>query len=102
MTKAEKRQEWEHLINDYRASGQTAKEWCTANDLPLHRLWYWLRRQKTGKVLPMKQARWLPVEMEPVNHDGTLLVRIGAASIEVRPGFDPDTLYNVVRVLSSC
>jgi hypothetical protein len=49
-------------------------------------------------------ARWLPVEIQPENHDSdpSLLIRIGAACIEVKPGFDPALLKGVVEVLSSC
>jgi len=102
MTKAEQRQEWENLIADYRASGLSAKKWCAANQVKLHQLKY--RLYRSSKIGPaMQQARWLPVEITPENHDDTSLqIRIGAACIEVRSGFDPVLLKDVVRVLASC
>jgi hypothetical protein len=101
MTRAERQQEWEARIASYRASGQSAKEWCAANGLQPHQLWYWLRRNSTGTTsTAVKSTRWLPVEMTPVDHDDALLIRIGTACIEVKPGFDPDLLSGVVRTLS--
>jgi hypothetical protein len=98
MTRAQQRQEWENLIADYRASGQSAKKWCTVNQVKPHQLKYWLYR---GKISPsMQPTKWLPVEMTLADHDDALLIRIGTASIEVRPGFDPDLLSGVARVLS--
>ena len=101
MSRAEQRKVWERLIADYRASGQSAKKWCAAHQVKFHQLKYRLRHIK---IVPAVQStRWLPVEMAPVDHDDALLIRIGAASIEVRPGFDPDLLSRVARVLSvSC
>ncbi|MGI6318299.1 MAG: IS66 family insertion sequence element accessory protein TnpA [Dethiobacteria bacterium] len=33
MTRAEKRKEWETRITRYRASGQSVREWCAANNV---------------------------------------------------------------------
>jgi hypothetical protein len=48
MTKAERQKEWANRIAEYRASGQSVKEWCAANNVKPERLWYWLRRYKTS------------------------------------------------------
>ena len=103
MTKAEqRRQEWEKRIAEYRASGMSVKEWCSANGVKPDRLWYWLRR--TRRTLETKSTMWVPVEMSSVfpgeQASNGLVVKVGKASIEVRPGFDPDLLSTVVRVLS--
>lgn len=101
MTRNEQRQEWERLIADYRASGLSAKKWCAANHVKFHQLKYYLYR---GKIGPATQSsKWLPVEMTPMEHiDTGLLIRIGAACIEVKSSFDPNLLSRVVRVLASC
>jgi len=103
VTKAEqRRQEWEKRIAEYRASGLSVRDWCAANGVKPDRLWYWLRR--TRQTLETKSTMWVPVELSSVfpgeqGSDG-LVVKVGKASIEVRPGFDPDLLSTVVRVLS--
>jgi hypothetical protein len=103
MTRAEQRQEWETRITDYRASGQSAKEWCAANDVQPHQLWYRLRQENTRKTASVTSTRWLSVAVQPSpgEHDNdALVIRVGEACIEVRSGFDPDLLSGVVRVLS--
>jgi len=47
MTKAERRQEWERRIAEYRASGQSAKEWCATHNVTPRQLWYWLKKYRT-------------------------------------------------------
>lgn len=105
MTRAEQRQEWETRIASYRASGQSAKEWCAANGMKPHQLWYRLRHDRAGKSNCAMSTRWLSVAVAGPTygeHDNdALLIRIGDAYIEVRPGFDPDLLSGVVRALSA-
>jgi len=108
VTKTEQqqlRQEWENRIAQYQSSGQSVREWCAANGVKPGRLWYWLRRTKTGRT-ETESATWLPVEVvrPPLREQQAsagLLVRVGKASIEVRPGFDCDLFSAVVRVLST-
>lgn len=98
MTRAQREKEWEIRIAQYQASGQSAKEWCAANNIKPERLWYWLRRNETKQ----KSTRWLPVEVagQPTtSQHNTLLIKVGEASIEVKPGFNPDLLSETIRVL---
>jgi len=65
VTKAEqRRQEWEKRIAEYRASGMSVKEWCSANGVKPDRLWYWLRR--TRQTLETKSTMWVPVELSSI------------------------------------
>ncbi|AOQ22925.1 hypothetical protein MTAT_24380 [Moorella thermoacetica] len=63
MTKAELQKLWENRIAEYRASGQSVKEWCASHDdVTPRQLWYWLRKFKNQKdTSPI--TRWLPVEV---------------------------------------
>jgi transposase-like protein len=103
MTKAERQKEWETRIAEYRASGQSVKEWCAAHNVKPQQLWYWLRRNKTQKDAPsIKPTQWLPVEVsegEAMDQNNALVVKVGVASIEVKPGFDPALLAEIVRTL---
>jgi hypothetical protein len=104
MTKAERQALWETRIAEYQASGQSVKEWCAAHeDVSPRQLWYWLRKYKNQDVVsPGKSNRWLPVEISDqasIEKGHALLVKIGPVNIEVRPGFDPALLAQVVRVL---
>lgn len=113
MTKEERRKMWDSRIAEYRSSGQSVKEWCTANNIKPERMWYWLRRDKTRSVkhkTPSTQStnqatQWLAVEVSQQSpkgqHASLVLIRIGEACIEVRPGFDPSLLSQIVRLLTT-
>jgi len=105
MTKAELRQEWSSRVADFKASGQSASAWCAAHDLPPHQLWYWLRKHKNIDTPTMMPSQWLSVELgepKPSSAQGSaLLVRVGQATVEVKPGFNPALLSDVVRILTA-
>jgi hypothetical protein len=102
MTRAERarqRREWQNRIAEYRSSGQSARAWCAANGVKLHQLRYRLEQEaKTGKKADSESITWLRAE---AGDPPRLLVRVGGGVIEVKPGFDPDLLSMVVRVLSA-
>ncbi len=102
MTRAELQKLWEARIAEYRESGQSVKEWCASHEgISPRQLWYWLRKFKNQTTAPPESSnRWLPIEIsEQGSPEQSLLVKIGPASIEVRPGFDPALLTQVVQVL---
>jgi transposase-like protein len=105
MTKTELRKEWEARVAAYKASGQSASAWCAANNLKPRQLWYWLRKHKNIETAPaVKPSQWLSVEvseLKPNSAQGSaLLVRVGQATVEVKPGFNPALLSDVVRILA--
>ena len=104
MSKLERQKEWENRIEQYRSSGQSVKKWCADNNIKPGQLWYWLRKFKTNDAADFIHSnQWLPVEVcdyTPVGNG--LLIRVGEACIEVKPGFDPALLSQVVRTLTTC
>lgn len=102
MSKDELYKTWETRIADFRASGQTARAWCTKLDLNLHTLRYWLRKfPQPSSCESTESIRWLSVELDQAsaNDSSLLTVQIGTARIEVRPGFNPVLLKQVVNAL---
>lgn len=99
MTRTALRKEWEAQIADFKASGQSASKWCAAHHLKIHQFRYWL--SKLSKPAATTSSKWLPVEVDgqPDESMNTLLIRVGLATIEVKPGFDPALLTDVVRTL---
>ena len=75
--------------------------WCAKYDLKVHQLQYWLKKypQTTAADTP---TRWLPLDQTPVSEpvDSPLVVRVGRAAVEVRPGFSETLLRDVLRVLT--
>lgn len=105
MTKNELRQIWEKRIADLQSSGQSIPTWSIANNLKLHQVRYWLRKFKNQTVINAHSPQWLSVKICDVNQnqkqEDALLIKVGAVAIEVKSGFDPELLLEVVRTLSS-
>ena len=97
MTKAELRELWETRITEYKESGQSVRQWCADTGVIPHQLWYWLRKEKQTSE---GTVSWLPVDLAVCDRLDSLLVRVGRATIDVRPGFDPKLLLDVVNTLS--
>ncbi|APC08160.1 IS66 family insertion sequence element accessory protein TnpA [Neomoorella thermoacetica] len=85
MTKAKLQELWEARIAEYRASGQSVKEWCASHDVSPRQLWYWIRKYKNQHGVPTAQStRWLPVEVSEQSsgvHGHSLLININQAKI---------------------
>jgi hypothetical protein len=103
MSKSELRTEWEQRISDFIASGQSASKWCATNEINIHQFWYWKRRLKDLQDQVTGSSKWLSIEMDDSTEtpSNTLIVRVGQSSVEVKSGFDPNLLADVVRTLRS-
>ncbi len=89
--------DWSELIKGYQASGLSAAAWCRENNLKPHQLCYRLDKAKDKKKAAPK---WLPLESSEPEAE-SIKIKIGPATIEVNPGFDPTLLAAVVRTLQS-
>ena len=96
MAQQDLRQEWELRIADYRSSGLTQTKWCGENDVKIHTLHYWIRKIENKHEHPPK---WIPVTLDNQfdENNESINIKIGRASIEVKPGFDPGFLAEVVQ-----
>jgi hypothetical protein len=65
----------------------------------VHQLRYRLGQE--SKKADSARVTWLRAPAGETTGDGAVLVRVGGSVIEVRPGFDPDLLSLVVRVLAA-
>ncbi len=114
MNKSEReklREVWRGRVAAFRASGQSGKAWCKANNQKPGQLWYWVKKIKDeeaaetpGVAEPPKVTKWLPLEIneQPEKPESKLLIKVGRAAVEVQPGFDPALLAEVVKALPLC
>jgi hypothetical protein len=106
MSRTEKRIEWEKRIEAFKASGLSATAWCKIHNLKPHQFNYYLYQDKPLNQPTPHATRWLSAEIEnsEVSPDQmpSLLVKVGDATIEVKPDFDPALLCQLVRTLSAC
>jgi hypothetical protein len=104
--KEQRRQEWTARIADYKASGLTMSAWCDAHHVTKEQLKYWLRKLKVvPSEVVIAPTHWVPLTVaDPIqftNHASSLVVYIGPAHIEIRSGFDPRLLREVVQALEA-
>ncbi len=97
----ELRELWKVRILDYKESGKNMSQWCKENDLKVHQLRYWLEKYDAIERQPQPQSsKWLSVEVDTVElKQCSLTVDVNGISIEVKPGFDPSLLRDVVKAL---
>ena len=100
MTTEERQNLWAARIAEYEASGQSVPAWCKANNVSIQQLRYWLRKKKrVPETINSDDTSWLPLDLSDIGYESSLLVRVGRVAVEVKPGFDPKLLLDVVKVL---
>jgi hypothetical protein len=105
LKKTAYRSEWESRVISFKSSGMGVTDWCKANDVKLDRFKYWLYKRKSSDSAPVdkKNKKWIAIETDPVAsniQEYALIVNVGQATIQVKPGFDPDLLSDVVKALA--
>jgi hypothetical protein len=90
---------WESRIKEWRASGLSQGEYCRRNGLRIKSFAYW-KKKETGQA---KGVKFVPIPiplMESEKTESCIKVILGARYvIEIRDGFTPSTLRDVVRTL---
>ncbi|MEK5060521.1 hypothetical protein BK126_04625 [Paenibacillus sp. FSL H7-0326] len=103
MDKHQRLQEWTARIKDLKTSGLTMSAWCEAHGHSIHQLKYWLRKSNHSSSSASSSATWLPLTIASPSADpsspSSFVVRVGHAEIEVRAGFHPELLREIVRAL---
>ena len=91
-----KKEAWIERVSEFEASGQSGAKWCAARGFKENQLSYWRRKLKRQQP---EEPRWLALgigEPEPA-----LTIKIGQASIELKPGFDQELFVTAVKLLRS-
>jgi hypothetical protein len=103
VSREEVRMQWKSRIEEFRESGQTAAEWCRVHSLNVTQFRRWIHRfpaQYASENNP-STIRWLSAQTVDAAIDvPTITVNIGEVHIEVRDGFSPTLLRQVVQALA--
>ena len=103
------REAWKKHIAEFRASGLTTREWSDKHNIKITKLRYWLRKYKEvdlSEYEPQPKHDWVALDVvdsskaKPEAEDASMEVKVGPASIEVKPGFDKKLLSDLVETLS--
>ncbi|MFB4166291.1 IS66 family insertion sequence element accessory protein TnpB [Alteribacillus sp. JSM 102045] len=108
MDRSEHIKIWEKRIAEFKASGLSVPKWCAEQDgISVPQMRYWLRKLKNirKETDTSSTSAWMTVEVNEsfsLSND-SLHIHVGSATIEVKSGFDPVLLSDVIKVLkASC
>lgn len=101
---------WKKRVLEQEASGLSRLEWCARQGIKYTTYRYWreqIVKQPTKTKTPAPAtATWLElatpsVVSTPTAQTDGLVVRIGEVTLELRRGFDPELLREIVRTLGT-
>jgi len=95
---------WAERVVEWKSSRQSADEYAAGLGVKPGTLRWWSSRLKRGVkayggAASERRVRMVRVVAKPNAVRGTLLVRVGAAQVEVRAGFDHELLRELVKTL---
>jgi transposase-like protein len=124
MTKNQtKREKWGAIVAEFKASGLSIRKWAMERGIRPRQLCYWIHRIEGRTQRKVSAAKPSFVEVKVVESQAPtkmaeplvfmreaeleapasgISIRIGEAVIEVRSGFDPEVLADVLRVVQTC
>jgi hypothetical protein len=95
MIEQDHRNYWLELMNHQAESGLTIAAFCQKHEISRHRFYYW--RKRLGKS---KKSNGFIQLIPSVKEENRITIYFGEPPyIEVQPGFDPQTLKEVVKAL---
>lgn len=106
MTREDLAELWKARIHDFRTSSESATAWCKRHQVSRAQLYHWLRKlNQAGQPAPAAaRPNWVALtvkEPAPGETAPPIVVRVGAITVEVRDGFDPGVLAEVLRTVQA-
>lgn len=85
-------------------SGMDLRAWALAHGIDGRSLRAWHRRLEGAEAQPTEKSSIRLVELvtAPGSSAGAVVVRVGRCEVELRPGFDDETLRRILRVAQEC
>lgn len=88
-------------VSDYRSSGKTTVAWCAENNIKVSTLRYWLNKFKSEATVDDGQEVFIELKQQGSASETPLILKIGAVSIELYPGFKSETLREAIAAIRS-
>ncbi|OEH94427.1 IS66 family insertion sequence element accessory protein TnpA [Bacillus solimangrovi] len=101
MKKQRIEKEWEAYILDFKESGLSKAAWCQKQNLPVHRLYYWLKKlsPETEEPNKNKSANWIPMSVPTIEEEinTTIRIHMNEVTIELDGPFTSQVLLQVMQ-----
>ena len=93
---------WGQRLAEHKTSGKSIAAWCREHSIRNNQFYYWRKKLHMAQVGNNRPVKWCPLEVEQTNlAPSSIAVHVGAATIEIKQGFDPHLLRQIVKVLQS-
>ena len=93
---------WEQRLADQATSGKSIATWCREHSIRDNQFYYWRKKLRMDQVEHNHPVKWLPLEVEQTNlAPGSIAVHVGQVTVEIKQGFDPHLLRQIVKVLQT-
>jgi hypothetical protein len=98
-------QYWHKHVEAFRVSGLTREVYSRESGIRTYQLDYWRRKftrlKKTQAAVPTKQ--WVPLVItnQMPENNSHIDLWIGSVRMEIKPGFDPKLLNEILRAVDS-
>lgn len=84
-----KSQHWQGIIEQWKTSGLTQKQFCSDRQIKIATLHYWIKKFRTAESITVEPT-FLPIR--PVSESNVIELRIGGAVVRLAIQQLPDTL----------
>lgn len=96
---------WKQRVAEFLKTNQTQASWCKENNYAPKTFSYWVRRFKE-QLSPIEKPKvnFMPIKVQnetAPTSAAPIVIMIGAASIEIRSGFDSKLLSEIVKTLEA-
>ena len=101
----EKIKYWQQHVESFKASGLTREAYSKRNRIQVYQLDYW--RKKISRINKTQERnpaiQWVPLQIsdEPIQRDHHIDLWIGPIRVEIKRGFDPELLAELLRTVGT-
>lgn len=88
-------------INSFKESGMSVAAWCKENQIKAPTLRYWLHKIEEEETTKSSEDGWVSIALNNPVHTNVapIVVKVGAFSVEIQPGFDRSTLTEIIAAI---
>lgn len=87
---------WTELLSEQKVSGLSVPDFCRDRGVSIHSYRGWRARLNKESS---SSGDWVTLKTQQSSKSSAITLHIGAVSLDVVPGFDPQLLRDVVDVL---
>ena len=92
---------WSARVKEFKNSGLNQSEYCKVNGYKIKQFNYWFRKfEKITSSALAQNKNWVSISIAPQVVTEPIILKIGAVTIEIKPGFNKDLLADVVGALN--